>query len=149
MPNFLNEQLIASDQDHVAFIFPPNLLKEYITSLTEGFHIEGGNIIIVGKEENLLEISDLRISKSGIAVTLNLTLSNGKDGIRADITKFHRDVMARANKASSREEVEKQIEAIDSAIKKRFDEEIKAAFGWKTKKVSILDGKVRVEFEKH
>lgn len=146
LPNFLNEHLKASDQDHATFSFSPDQLKEYMISIAEDFDIKGGNIK-VGNDDQIT-ISDLRITKLGVGVTLDLVLNNDKDGIAAKITRFHRDFMARANKASSREEVEKQVGNINSAIKKRLDEEIKGSSGWKTKKASILDGKVLVEFEK-
>ena len=136
-----------ANEHHISFIYDPNQLKAYMLSVAKGFDIEGGDIE-VGKD-NRIAISHLRITKLGVGVTLDLVLNNGKDGIAAQITKFHRDFLARTNKASSREEGERQIKAINSTIKKRLNE-MKDPDNrlWSAKKISISEGKVRVEFEK-
>lgn len=141
----LNEKLRQSHNKLETFSVLPDVLKRYIISSTEGFDIKGGNIK-VGKD-NQITISDLRITKLGVGVTLDLVLNNDRDHIVARLTKFRRDFAARANKASSREEVERQINNMDSTIKKSLDKEIyKGPPYWATRKISIKDGKVLIEF---
>ncbi len=148
-PKKLNELLTQNkNEPHLTLSFLPDQLREYIISVEQDFRIEGGSIK-EGKN-NQITISNLRITKLGVGVTLDLALSNDRDGIAAKITKFHRDFMARGNKASSREEVEKQIKAINSAIKKGVNKMLYTdnASLWSEENASIAEGKFLITFGK-
>lgn len=146
----LNEYLRQNmEKPQITLSVPHDYLREYITSMVKGFDVKTRNIRI-DKDNQTITISGLRIAKKFVGgVTLDLVLANSTGGIAAEITKFKRDKKAWFSKASSQEEIEKQFEDINDAIKKYLNKQIaQVNYLWKAEKISISEGRILIMYEK-
>lgn len=153
LPEELNKLLSQNkDRSHIVFSFSPKQFKEYIAFISKGVHLEGGDIK-VSDDGNEVTMKGLRITKAGIGITLGLAIKNdvinGLTGITASIIEFQRDFLARANRASSREDVEKQIGQLEDLVMDGLYEQFSGNnSAWKIGNISISNGKFLARFEK-
>jgi len=152
LAEWVNNHLKNQTAVNVTFSVPPDVLKQYLTSIAQGL-VKGGLVEVLSNNTILLKGVQIekKVLMATAKATVDIIITNRPvgDGIDARLQNYYNDNKT-ANTFGARGKIEEQLANINTNVKRGLNKQIdpKANPLWRTERILIAGNKIHIKFNK-